>query len=64
MVKKKFRKTTRVAALPTEEFTALTSKLGNYVYEHGTPKAAARNIEVTKALSNHVGMMTSKMACF
>ncbi len=63
-MKKKFRKTTRAAAPPTKEFTAPTSKLGDYVYEHGTSKAAARNIEVTEALSNYVGMMMSTMACF
>ncbi len=61
---KKFRKTTRAAALPTKEFTVTTTKLGDYVYKHGTPKAVARNIKVTEALSNHVGMMTSTMACF
>ncbi len=54
MAKKKFRKTTRAVVPPTKEFTAPMSKLGNYVYEHGKPNAAARNIEVTEALSNYV----------
>ena len=44
---KKFRKTTRPAAPPTKEFTAPTAKLGDYVYEHGTPKVAAQNTKVT-----------------
>ncbi len=47
MVDKKFKKTTRAAALPTMDFTAPMSKLGNFVYKHGMSKAAAWNIEVT-----------------
>ncbi len=65
MVKKKrVKKSSRAAAPPSKEFTAPTAKLRDYIYEHGTSKATARNIEVTEALSNHVGMMTSTMACF
>ena len=62
--KKKFKKTLRAAAPPSKYFTAHTPKLGEYVYKHGTSKTTARNIKVTEALSNHVGMMTSVTACF
>ncbi len=61
---KKSRKTTRAAVPPTKEFTAPMAKLREYLYNHRTLKAAARNIEVTEALSNHVGMMTSMTANF
>ena len=64
MAKKKFKKTTMAVAPPTKEFTAPTSKLGNYVYKQDTSNAATQNIEVTEALSNHVGMTTITMACF
>ncbi len=54
----------RAATLPSKEFTTPTPKLGEYVYEQGTYKTVARNIEVTKTLSNHINTVTITMACF
>ncbi len=61
--KKNYGKTTRATALPTKEFTAQTTKLGDYIYGHGTsdassPKASRRP---RHSLSNQVKMMTSTM---
>ncbi len=64
-IKKKFKKISRAASPPSKEFTAPTAKLRDYVFEHGTSKAVASNIKVTKALSKYVvTMMTSTMSRF